>query len=107
VYEEHDALTGATRRDAIFIAPEDAARLNLRDGDAIILRPTASGGAGGAVNSAGPHSGPALQGTCLIALVRAGTLQAYWPEANVLISSRLDAASHEPDYNAWVTLEKV
>ena len=35
-----------------------------------------------------------------------GKLQAFWPEANVLIGSALDPQSGEPDYNAWVTLEK-
>jgi hypothetical protein len=42
-----------------------------------------------------------------LAPVAPGTLQAHWPEANVLISSRLDPASKEPDYNAWVTMEKL
>jgi anaerobic selenocysteine-containing dehydrogenase len=107
VYGEHDPLTGATRRDAIFIAPEDAARLGLRDGDAVVLRPAAPvADTAATASGARANASPALRGTCLLAPVKAGTLQAYWPEANVLIASRLDPASHEPDYNAWVTLEK-
>jgi anaerobic selenocysteine-containing dehydrogenase len=91
-----DPTTGSTRRDAIFISHEDAHRLGLREGDSVLLRATAS-------NPAVRE----MRGTCKIAAVKSGTLQAFWPEANVLISSRLDPASHEPDYNAWVTLEKL
>ena len=91
-----DPVTGAARRDAIFISHEDAHRLRLRDGDAVLLRATA----------ANPVARE-MRGTCKIAALKSGTLQAFWPEANVLISSRLDPASHEPDYNAWVTLEKL
>ena len=43
---------------------------------------------------------------CRLAPVKSGTLQAYWPEANVLIARRLDPASKEPDYNTWVQLAK-
>ncbi|MCL5287561.1 MAG: hypothetical protein M1453_06150 [Acidobacteria bacterium] len=91
-----DPVTGSTSRDTIFISHEDAHRLGLRDGDAILLRATA----------ANPVARE-MRGTCKIASLKSGTLQAFWPEANVLISSRLDPASHEPDYNAWVTLEKL
>ncbi len=91
VYEDEDRITGTRRRDAIFIAPEDAARLGLSEGAGVRLRSAAG----------------EMRGVCRIAPVKAGTLQAYWPEANALISSRLDPASHEPDYNAWVELERV
>lgn len=96
LWDTADPLTGSTRRDDIFVAPEDAARLGLRDGDAVRVRATAGNPA--------PRE---FRGICRLARVAPGTLQAYWPEANVLISSRLDPASHEPDYNAWVVLEKV
>ncbi len=96
LWSASDRTTGATRRDNIFISIEDAHRLGLREGDMILLRTTAA-------NSAARE----MRGTCKIADVKSGTLQAFWPEANVLISSRLDPASHEPDYNAWVTLEKL
>jgi molybdopterin-dependent oxidoreductase alpha subunit len=96
VWDTADPLTGSKRRDDIFVAPEDAARLSLRDGDSILLRATGSSASASKI----------LRGVCRLAPVAPGTLQAYWPEANVLISSRLDPASKEPDYNAWVTLEK-
>jgi len=101
VYAENDPITGAARRDAIFISPEDAARLSLREGDAVVLHP-ANDGDGTRV---APQTG-VFHGVAKIAPLKAGTLQAFWPEANVLIASRLDPASKEPDYNAWVTVEK-
>jgi molybdopterin-dependent oxidoreductase alpha subunit len=91
-----DPVTGSKRRDDIFISVEDAHRLGLRDGDPVLLRTAASN----------PVTRE-MRGVCKIAAVKSGTLQAFWPEANVLISSRLDPASHEPDYNAWVSLEKI
>ena len=89
VWGETDPLTGA-RRDDILIAPKDAERLHLTDGAGI--RMTSSAGS--------------MQGRAKLAPVAPGTLQAHWPEANVLIGSRLDPGSHEPDYNAWVRLER-
>ena len=100
VWDARDPLTGSARRDDIFVAPEDAARLGLREGDAIVLRAASS-------PNPGPQHAPAMHGICRIAPVKPGTLQAHWPEANVLLSTVLDPQSHEPDYNAWVTLESV
>ncbi|MBI3767136.1 MAG: FdhF/YdeP family oxidoreductase [Deltaproteobacteria bacterium] len=85
-YNEHDALTGTSGRDAVFIASEDAARLGLGEGAPIRLE-SALG---------------AFAGRCRLAPVKPGSLQVYWPEGNVLIGRRLDPASGEPDYNAVV-----
>lgn len=101
VYAENDPITGTVRRDAIFISPEDAARLGLREGEHILLRPVWENGRAQLAPAA------QLRGVATIAPVKSGTLQAYWPEANVLIESRLDPASKAPDYNAWVTIEKM
>ncbi len=90
VWEDFDPLTGSRRED-IFIASEDAARLGLANGDSIRL-----------ISVAGT-----MLGRCKIAPVAPGTLQAHWPEANVLLSNRTDPASHEPDYNAWVRVERL
>jgi molybdopterin-dependent oxidoreductase alpha subunit len=111
LWDERDPITGAERRDAIFIAPEDAARLGLKDGDAITLHPAERevGGSRSEVGNPTSHREPQtspFRGVVRIAQVKSGTLQAFWPEANVLIRSRLDPASHEPDYNAWVTIDK-
>lgn len=84
-----DPLTGARSRLCVIIASEDAARLGLSQGDRVKLS-----NATGAL-LAEVHIGP----------IRPGTIQAYWPEANVLIPRRHDPVSHVPDYNAWVRLE--
>ena len=106
LWDAADPLTGSARRDEIFVAPEDAARLGLRDGDAVRVRATAGKEAETILVNANPAPRE-FRGVCRLARVAPGTLQAYWPEANVLITSRLDPASHEPDYNAWVTLERL
>jgi predicted molibdopterin-dependent oxidoreductase YjgC len=68
----------------------DARRLSLSDGHVVRLR-----------SETGEMSAHVR-----IALVKEGTLQAYWPEANVLISRRYDPVSAEPDYNAIVRVER-
>jgi len=85
-----DRLMGAGRRDMIFISPEDAERLQLKDGATVIVRSDTG----------------EMKGIVQFAPVKSGTLQAYWPEANVLISRRTDPVSGEPDYNAEVWIEK-
>jgi len=70
----------------VLMAAEDAERLGLKDGDEIVLR-----------NQMGEFRGYAK-----IDRIKPGTLQAHWPEINVLIpAGRLDA-SGVPDYNATV-----
>jgi len=86
-YSGRDALMGsATRRD-VLIHADDAARIGVRDGDAILLR-----------SEVGEWAGIAR-----IAPMKPRHLQAYWPEVNVLIPRRFDPDSGEPDYNAMVT----
>jgi len=82
---------GSKSREAVFISPEDAERLGLDDGALVIAR---------------SETGE-MRGVIQIAPVKPGTLQAYWPEANVLIGRRTDPLSGEPDYNTEVELEKV
>lgn len=101
VYAENDPITGAPGRNAIFISAEDAARLGVREGEAVVLRALSENG------RASLAKAPQMRGVVRIAPVKSGTLQAFWPEANVMIESRLDPASKEPDYNAWVTIERV
>jgi len=85
-----DRLMGTGRRDVIFISPEDAERLKLNDGTTVTVR---------------SYTGE-MTGIIQLAPVKSGTLQAYWPEANVLISRRNDPVSGEPDYNTEVWIEK-
>jgi anaerobic selenocysteine-containing dehydrogenase len=82
---EVDPITGA-RRDDILMAREDAERLGLKQGDVITLR-----------NELGE-----FRGRVRIDRVKPGSLQAHWPEINVLVpAGRLDP-SGVPDYNATV-----
>lgn len=87
VLADKDPLTGAVR-DQILVSEEDAQRLRLHTGQSITLR-----------NELGE-----LQGRVKIDRIKPGSLQAHWPEANVLIpAGRLDP-SGVPDYNATVEL---
>ncbi len=89
-FGSQDPLMGSHSRMDLFMAPEDAARLELENGVAVRVC---------------SHIGQ-MTGLIRIAPIKPGTLQAYWPEANVLISRRTDPISGEPDYNAEVWIEK-
>lgn len=91
VWEDADSLTGSTRRDEVFISPQDAEEVGLRDGDPLLLRSEVG----------------EFRGVARLRPVHPRTLQAYWPEANVLIPRRLDPGSLEPDFNALVRLERL
>ena len=84
-----DSLT-AGRRDDVLMCEADATRLGLTAGDAVRLRSELG----------------EMAARVRIAPVKEGTLQAYWPEANVLITRRYDPVSAEPDYNAIVRVER-
>ncbi len=88
VQDDLDRLTGA-ERDHVFIAPSDAERLGLTAGRRILLQSAAG----------------ELAGRAFPADVAEGTLQAHWPEANVLVASGVvDPDGGVPDYNARVRL---
>ena len=89
VQKDVDALTGAAR-DHVFLAPEDARRLGLGADEPIVLR----------------SSHGEMRGRVFLAEVAPGSVQAHWPEANVLIGDAVvDPSARVPDYNAWVTIE--
>ena len=71
VHEDFDA-SNATTRDAVLMSPEDADRLELGQGEAVVLR-----------NSFG-----AFAGRVFLAPVKAGTLEVHWPEGNVLVDPK-------------------
>ncbi len=86
VQAERDPLTGAVR-DHVFMSEEDALRLGLEEGSAIMLR--------SAVGS--------MNGRVRISAVKPRNLQVHWPEANPVI--RHDVVEPEcgiPDYTAVV-----
>lgn len=67
--------TTRARRDDVIMAREDAERLGLKDGDAIVLS-----------NDLGE-----FHGRVKIDRIKRGCLQAHWPEINVIIpAGRLD-----------------
>jgi anaerobic selenocysteine-containing dehydrogenase len=73
------------------MSAEDAERLALQEGDAVMLRSAAG----------------AYEGRVYLAPVKQGSLQVHWPEANVLLDrSKRAAAAGIPDYNAVVRIEK-
>lgn len=91
VQKELDHLTGA-ERDHVFISAEDMVKLGLAADEPILLRSEYG----------------VMRGRVFPANVAPGSLQAHWPEANVLIGAeRVDPASGVPDYNAVVAVEKV
>jgi predicted molibdopterin-dependent oxidoreductase YjgC len=91
VQRDLDPLTGAARED-ILISSEDAVRLGVREGESIRL-----------TSAAGAYTGIAR-----IDQIKPGNLEVHWPEGNCLLShEEMDRVSHEPDYNAVVTVEKV
>jgi predicted molibdopterin-dependent oxidoreductase YjgC len=86
VWEDVDPLTGAAR-DALFISEDDANALTLSDGQRVVVRSM--------------HG--ELPARVHIAPIRAGNVQAFFPEANVLLSpSQRDAISGVFDDNAIV-----
>jgi len=91
VHADLDPLTGA-HRDDVLMSAEDAQKLGLTDGDAIIIK-----------NDVGR-----MRGRCRIAPIAPGNLQVHWPEGNVLIRRGVcDPECGIPDYNTTVVVEKV
>ena len=87
VMAERDPLTGATR-DAVFVAPDDAARLGVHDGDPVVVR--------------SDHG--QLRGRVRISELRAGNVQVFFPEGNVLLPMGRRDESGVPDYTAPVEI---
>ena len=75
LHEESDPIN-AKPRDAILISPTDLQRLGLRERDEVVLE-----------NEHG-----ALCGRLFAAPVSDGTLEVYWPEANVLVNPQSRSA---------------
>ncbi len=87
VHGEFDPITGAVR-DAIFMASEDAERLGVRAGDAILVRSDRG----------------EFHGHVKIDRIKPGCVQGHWPEVNVLVPAGCLDPSGVPDYNAVVEI---
>lgn len=91
VWKNVDPLTGAGR-DALLLSESDAAALGVVSGDALLVR--------------SPHG--EMRARAHITPMRAGNVQAFFPEANVLLApNRRDPVSGVPDYNAIVEVVPV
>ena len=88
IHRDYDPLTGA-RRDEVLMNADDASRLGLVNGDAVIVRSPIG----------------EMRGRCLIAPIAAGNVQVHWPEGNALIARGVcDPECGIPDYNATVEI---
>ncbi|MEH2334919.1 FdhF/YdeP family oxidoreductase [Nostoc sp.] len=90
VQERKDSITGAMR-EAVLMNAADAAQLDLKDSDRVILK-----------NDLGE-----LFCQVYIAPIQSGNLQVHWPEGNVLLDRSKRSLEGVPDYNAIVCLEKI
>ena len=91
VWQERDPLTGAAR-DALFVSNDDAGTLGVADGDAVLVRSDYG----------------EMRARVHLAPIRPGNVQAFFPEANVLLSpTRHEPISRVPDYNAVVEVVPV
>ena len=91
IYAEVDPLTGAAR-DAVFMSPDDAAAMHLRNEDHVAL-----------VNDQGR-----FEGRVFFAAMARGNLQVHWPEGNSLLRRGvIDPLGGVPDYNAQVRVERL
>jgi molybdopterin-dependent oxidoreductase alpha subunit len=88
VWREVDPVTGGGR-DALFLAPGDAARLAVGEGDPVLVR---------------SPSGE-VRARVKLAAIAEGNVQMHFPEANPLLDpARRDPVGLVPDYNAEVEL---
>ena len=84
VYEEEDLYRGTTRRDAVMMSAEDAARLGAAEGDRVIVETEVG----------------RLPARVAIIDVRPGNIAMYYPEANAIVPRRLDSRSGTPAFKS-------
>src|SRR5262249_22988959 len=80
VDEEEDIYRGNERRDVVMMSPEDAQALGLRENQRVAVQ-----------NGTGR-----MEAVVRFAALPPGNAAMYYPEANVLIPRRIDAASGTP-----------
>jgi anaerobic selenocysteine-containing dehydrogenase len=89
-YGQKDPITASRRRDVVLFHADDLAERKIGDGDRVVIR-----------SEVGVMEATARIGPC-----RRRHVQAFWPEANVLLARVYDPVSGEPDYNAVVSVER-
>jgi anaerobic selenocysteine-containing dehydrogenase len=86
VYEEEDLYRGNDRRDVVMMNRADAERLELGEGDPVVVATEAG----------------RMRVVVAFADLPAGNLAMYYPEANVLVPRRVDPASGTPAFKSIV-----
>ena len=86
VYEEEDVYRDQTRRDIVMMNPEDMEAMELKQNQSILVR----GDAG------------ELQSVVRAFDIARGNCAMYYPEANVLLSTKVDQESRTPLFNGAV-----
>lgn len=89
-YGKKDPLTDGAGRSDVLLDPRDLESLGLADGDPVDV-----------VSQFGQMEGHARSAPC-----RRSHVQAFFPEANALLSRRYDPESGEPDYAAIVEVRR-
>ncbi|MBP1931673.1 FdhF/YdeP family oxidoreductase [Ammoniphilus resinae] len=90
IYDSKDPFNNADRND-VLIHPEDAAALEIKNGDAIVV-----------YNQYGTFHGRAKWEN-----IRPGNVELYWPEGNVVIPKGVyEKYAGIPEYNTAVVVEK-
>ncbi len=92
IHARKDSINGATR-DALLISAQDAAELGVSTGDPVLVK---------------SDNGSSMEFTIRVDQIQPRSVQAYWPECNLLIRRRVcDVAAGVPDYNAIVEIVPV
>jgi len=83
VYEENDFYRGQVRRDVVLISQEDLDRLGLRQHQTVTVR---------------SETGSLSKISVRVFAIKPGNALMYYPEANALVSRRIDPASKTPAF---------
>jgi molybdopterin-dependent oxidoreductase alpha subunit len=84
VYEDYDLYRGADRRDVVLVHPDDIERLGLKADERVTVR-SATGVLAGLIVRA-------------FSQIKPGNALMYYPEANALVSRRVDPKSRTPAF---------
>jgi molybdopterin-dependent oxidoreductase alpha subunit len=89
LYSKKDTMSGAPR-NGLLISAEDAAALGVKNGERVLVK---------------SDNGQSMECRIRIDNMKPRSVQAFWPECNVLIRRRVcDVAAGVPDYNAIVEI---
>lgn len=90
VYEEHDLYRGMPHRFCILMSQNDAAKLNVKDGQRVTVR---------------GESGSMPNIEVVVGGIREGVVAMFYPESNILIKGNVDQRSRTPAFKSaavWI-----